>query len=167
MRMQRALALAPAVCLLATASAALAQARPPIVPKLGKWEMTRDLGPDEAASMAGMPPQVMQRRGYDPARQTITTIVCLNVEASEKLQEEEKRLLSSGAKCDQPVYTSSGDAMGLTVKCTAPRYITMHVGYHFNAARDAYTYESKVTVTVSGKAETRSTRGTARRIGDC
>jgi hypothetical protein len=168
MRIRPALALAPVVCLLATAPGVLAQSKPPIMPKLGKWEMTQDVAPDQAASMAGMPPQVLQRIGYDPLKKTITSTLCLSTQSMKEWEDTGRKLREAGnATCDDPTYSASGDSMTMALTCTAPRPLSMRNAYHFNAARDAYTYESEMTTTVSGKPETRRTRGTARRIGDC
>jgi len=168
MRMSPALAVASSACLFVAAPAALAQARPPIMPQLGQWAMTQDVAPEQAASMAGMPPQVLQRIGYDPARRTITSTVCLSPQSVREWEEAGKALRDGGAaQCDDPVYSASGDSMTMIVACTAPRPMRMRNVYHFNAARDGYAYESETTVTISGKPETRRNRGTARRIGDC
>jgi hypothetical protein len=168
MRIRPALALAPVVCLLATAPGALAQSIPPIMPKLGKWEMTEEATPAQVASMAGLPSLVLQNKGYDPVKKTITSILCLRPQSVKEEKDAEKLLREAGnAKCDDPVYSASGDSMTIDVTCAAPRPMRMRYAYHFNAARDAYTYESEMTTTVSGKPETRRTRGTARRIGDC
>jgi hypothetical protein len=168
MRMPPALSFAATVCLLVAAPAALAQAKPPITPKLGKWEMTQDVAPEQAASMAGMPPQVLQRIGYDPVKRTVSTTLCLSPQTIKQWEDAGRELREAGnAKCDDPVYSASGDSMTITVTCTAPRPLSMRNAYHFNAERDGYSYESEMATTVSGKTVTRRTRGTARRIGDC
>ncbi|MCL4801471.1 MAG: DUF3617 family protein [Burkholderiales bacterium] len=158
-----------AICLAVAAPAATAQrAQPPIVPQAGKWRMTQDLTPAQAASIAGLPPQVHAQIGYDPAAKTITTVLCLSPQSIKEWEDAERQLRETGrAQCDDPVYAASGDAMTMTLKCTAPRPLTVRNSYRFNAARDGYTYESETTVTISGRPETRRTHGAARRIGDC
>lgn len=162
--------LAPACALLVAAlPAALAQpAKPPIMPKLGKWEMVQDVPPDQVATLAGMPRQVLESIGYDPAARTITTTLCLSAQSIKEWEDAGQRLREAGnANCDEPVYAASGDAMTMTLRCTAPRPLVMRNSYRFNAARDGYTYETETTLTLSGKPETRRARGAARRVGDC
>jgi len=170
MRIRTVLSLVCALCLFALPSASPGQVKAPIMPKYGKWAMTQQVPPEQAAAMARMPAQMLKQMGYDydPAKKTMTTTMCLDAETAKKWGDMDKELRESGqAKCDDPVYSASGDTMTMSLKCTAPQAMSMRNRYTFNAARDGYTYESEMNTTIAGKAETRRTRGSARRVGDC
>jgi Protein of unknown function (DUF3617) len=152
----------------AVSDAASGQARAPIQPKLGNWEVTQQLTPDQAASIADVPPHVLERMGYDPRAKTVRTTLCLNAQAMSRWAAQDREIRATGrARCDDPVYESTGDTMTMTLECTAPVMLRMHTVYRFNAARDAYSYENEVTIGAPAKAVTRRVSGSARRIGDC
>jgi Protein of unknown function (DUF3617) len=152
----------------AVSDAASGQARAPIQPKLGKWEVAQQLTPDQAASIADVPPQVLERMGYDPRAQTMRTTLCLNARTMSRWQAQDREIRESGrARCDDPVYQATSDTMTMTLECTAPVMLRMRTVYRFNAARDAYSYENEVTMGPPANQVTRRVRGSARRIGDC
>jgi Protein of unknown function (DUF3617) len=152
----------------AVSDAASGQARAPIQPKLGNWEVTQQLTPDQAASIAGVPPHVLERLGYDPQAKSVRTTLCLNAQAMRRWEAQDREIRATGrARCDDPVYEAAGDTMTMTLECTAPVMLRMRTVYRFNAARDAYSYENEVTTGSAAQRVTRRVRGSARRIGDC
>jgi len=156
------------LALAAVSSAAGAQTRAPIQPKLGNWEVVQELSPEQAASIADMPPRVLERLGYDLAAKTRRTTFCLNAHTISLLEKEDRKLRETGkAKCADPVYSAVGDTMTMTLECTEPMALRMRTVYRFNRPRDAYEYESEVTAGSGADAVTRRTHAHARRIGDC
>lgn len=158
------------LALAAVSGAASGQARAPIEPKFGNWEVTQELTPDQAASIADLPPHVLERMGYDPRAKTVRTTLCLNAQTVRKWDEQDREMRKTGkAQCDTPVYTAAGNTMTMTLKCTLPVALRMHTIYRFNGARDAYSYENEVEVVPApgAKPVRRRVRGSAHRIGDC
>ena len=156
------------IALAAVSDTGSAQTRAPIQPKLGNWEVVEELSPEQAASIADMPPRVLERLGYDLATKTRRTTFCLNAHTISQLEKQDRELRESGkAKCEDPVYTAVGDTMTMTLVCTAPVALRMRTVYRFNAARDAYQYENEVTAGSGANAVTRRAQASARRIGDC
>lgn len=152
----------------AVSGATRAQTRAPIQPKLGNWEVVQNLSAEQAASIADMPPRVLERLGYDLAARTRRTTFCLNAHTIGLLEKEDRKLRETGkAKCADPVYSAVGDTMTMTLECTVPMALRMRTVYRFNRARDAYEYESEVTAGSGADAVTRRSRASARRIGDC
>jgi len=156
------------LALAATCGAAGEQTRAPIQPKLGNWEVTQELTPEQVASIADMPPRVLERMGYDPVAKTLRTTLCLNAQTMRQWEERDRELRESGtARCNDPAYIADGDAMTMTLECAAPVALRMRSEYRFNGARDAYTYVNEVTIRTGERAVTQRVRGSARRIGDC
>ena len=152
----------------AIAGAALAQTKAPIQPRLGNWELIQELTAEQQASIADVPPGVLERLGYDRAAKTVRTTICLNPQTMSRWQEQDREIRETGrARCDDPVYTAVGDTMTMTLECTVPAALRMRTVYRFNGARDAYSYENEVTTRQAGVPVTRRVRGSARRIGDC
>jgi len=152
----------------ATCGAVGERPRAPIQPKLGNWEVVQELTAEQIASISDVPPRVLERMGYDPAAKTVRTTLCLNAETMRRWEEQDRELREAGAaRCDDPVYTADGDAMTMTLACTAPVALRMRTEYRFNGARDAYTYVNEVTIRLGANPVTQRVRGSARRIGDC
>lgn len=152
----------------AMSGAAGAQTKAPIQPELGNWEVTQELTPEQLASIADMPPRVLERMGYDPEAKTVRTTVCLNAQTISRWEDQDREIRETGrARCDEPVYTVAGDTMTMTLTCTAPVVLRMRTVYRFNGARDAYAYENEVATRSGGMPVTQRVRGSARRIGDC
>lgn len=151
-----------------TAGAASAQTKAPIQPKLGNWELVQELTAEQAASIADVPPHVLERMGYDRVQGTVRTELCLNAQTMDTWQAQDREMRASGkARCDEPAYAVEGDTMTMSFECTAPVSLRMRTVYRFNGERDAYAYENEVTVRVGDKPVTRRVRGRARRIGGC
>jgi hypothetical protein len=145
-----------------------AQARAPIQPKLGNWEVIQDLTAEQVASIADVPPHVLKRLGYDPVAKTVRTTLCLNKQTMNAWEDQDRKIRESGtAHCADPVYTTAGDTMTMTLECTAPVTFRMRTVYRFSRARDEYEYENEVMIRLDARAVTRSVHGHARRIGDC
>jgi hypothetical protein len=156
------------LALAATSGVVSAQSRAPIQPKLGNWEVTQELTPEQVASIADVPPRILERMGFDPVAKTVRTTLCLNKQTMSRWEERDRELRESGkAQCSDPVYTAAGDAMTMTLECTAPVALRMRTEYRFNGARDAYTYENEVTIHPGAQPVAQKVRGSARRIGDC
>jgi len=168
MRARFATTIAALLALAATAGAASAQTKAPIQPKLGNWELVQELTPEQAASIADVPPHALERMGYDRAAGTVRTELCLNAQTMSTWEAQDREMRASGkARCDEPVYLIEGDTMTMSFECTAPVPLRMRTVYRFNGGRDAYAYENEVTVRAGDKPVTRRVRGRARRIGDC
>jgi len=160
--------IASLLLLAATCGAAGEPTRAPIQPKLGNWEVTQDLTPEQVASIADVPPRVLERMGYDPVAKTLRTTLCLNAQTMRRWEEKDRELRETGtARCGDPVYTAVGDTMTMTLECSAPVALRMRTEYRFNGARDAYTYVNEVTIRAKENPVTQRVRGSARRIGDC
>jgi hypothetical protein len=156
------------LALVALPVSAPAQTKAPIRPKLGNWELVQELTPEQAASIADVPPRVLERMGYDRVQGTVRTTLCLNAQTMSTWEAQDGEMRASGkARCDDPVYTVAGDTMTMTFECTAPVQLRMRTAYHFTPGRDAYTYENEVTIRAGDKPVTRRVRGRAKRIGDC
>lgn len=152
----------------ATSGTVSAQARAPIQPKLGNWEVIQDLTAEQVASIVDVPPHVLKRLGYDPVAKTVRTTLCLNAQTMSGWEDQERKIRESGkARCVDPVYSVVGDTMTMTLECTAPVTLRMRTMYRFNGARDEYEYENEVMIRLDARAVTRSVHGHARRIGDC
>ena len=156
------------IALAAAADSASVQPRAPIQPRPGSWEVVQELSPEQAASIADLPPQVLERLGYDPVAKTMRTVLCLNAQTISRWERQDRELRETGkAQCGDPDYSTSGDTMTMALECTAPVALRMRTVYRFNRARDAYQYENDVTAGSGARAVTRRVRGSARRIGDC
>jgi len=156
------------IALGAVSETAGAQSRAPIQPRLGKWEVIQELSPEQAASIADVPPRALESLGYDPVAKTVRTTLCLNAQTMDQWEKQDRELRQTGkARCADPAYSAVEHTMTMTLECTAPVALRMRTVYRFNAARDAYAYESEVTAGSGAGAVTRRARGNARRIGDC
>ena len=156
------------IALAAVSGRGCAQTRAPIQPRLGNWEVIQELSAEQAASIADVPPRVLERLGYDPVAKTVRTTLCLNAQTMDRWEKQDRELRETGkAQCADPAYSAVGDTMTMTLECTAPVALRMRTVYRFNGARDAYQYENEVTAGAGASAVTRRVRGSARRIGDC
>lgn len=156
------------LALAVTSGTVSAQARAPIQPKLGNWEVIQDLTAEQVASIADVPPHVLKRLGYDPVAKTVRTTLCLNAQTMSGWEDQDRKIRESGkAHCVDPVYSVVGDTMTMTLECTAPVTLRMRTVYRFSGARDEYEYENEVMIRLDARAVTRRMHGHARRIGDC
>ncbi len=152
----------------ATSGMAGAQNRAPIQPRLGNWEVTQELTPEQVTSIADVPPRILEHMGYDPVAKILRTAICLNKQTMSRWEDQERAIRASGkARCDDPVYTVVADTMTMMLECTAPVELRIRTVYRFNKARDAYSYENEVTTRPGAEPVTQRARGRARRIGDC
>jgi len=156
------------LALAATFGVASAQTKAPIKPRLGNWEVTQELTPDQVASIAEVPPRVLAQMGYDPVAKNLRTTLCLNEQTMSRWEAQDRELRETGkTRCAEPAYTVAGDTMTMTLECTAPVALRMRTVYRFSRARDAYAYENEVTIQADAKPITQRARGRAQRIGDC
>jgi len=158
----------PILALAGTSPAASAQTVAPIQPRLGNWEIIQELTAEQVASIAEVPPRALERMGYDPAAKVLRTTLCLNKQAMSRWADQDRAIRETGkAQCAAPEYAVTGDAMTMTITCTAPVALRVRTLYRFNRARDAYDYENEATIRTGKDAVTQRVRGRARRIGDC
>ena len=154
--------------LAAMSRAASAQTGAPIQPRLGNWEITQELTPEQIASIADVPPRVLAQMGYDPVVKVVRTTLCLNKQSMSRWADQDRAIRETGkAQCADPEYAVTGDAMTMTIACTAPVAFRVRTVYRFNRARDAYAYENEATIRSGKETVTQRARGRARRIGDC
>ncbi|TJZ65002.1 DUF3617 domain-containing protein [Chitiniphilus eburneus] len=155
------------LCLLALLPLAVHAADlPPLIPTLGKWEITTELSPEQRAAFKDMSPEVLARikkngANIDPKAGTLSASFCLNQATLNAWQEGQG--LDKQAKCDAPRYSVSGNTLTTDIRCAEPEPSTVHSVINFNAARDAYTFENQIT----SASVKNAVRGKARRLGEC
>ncbi|SMC20605.1 Protein of unknown function [Andreprevotia lacus DSM 23236] len=169
----RLIALLACVATVPVWAAPAAPAQPPLLPAAGQWQIVTQLPPDQLARMQQRAAEGGGDRGgpggkmtFDAKAGTMTRTQCLNAESLSHWGQgmQRRRDDEEQPKCDAPKYTvSNKTTLTIDLKCSAPEPSSSHAVYRFDAKRGSYTFEQSRT----RDGETRNSKGTAKRIGDC